>query len=55
MVPKQTNRNQNDLAKTNPRLSKKQANDKGGISFFFWPCPQHVEVPRPGIKPVPQL
>ena len=22
--------------------------------FFFWQCPQHVKVPRPGIKPVPQ-
>ena len=21
---------------------------------FFWPCPQHAEVPRPGIKPLPQ-
>ena len=23
--------------------------------FFFWPCPQHVEVPGPGIEPTPQL
>ena len=22
--------------------------------FFFWPCSQHVEVPGPGIKPMPQ-
>ena len=22
--------------------------------FFFWPFPQHVEVPRPGIKPLLQ-
>ena len=23
--------------------------------FFFLPCPQHAEVPRPGDKPMPQL
>lgn len=23
-------------------------------SFFFWLCPQHVEIPRPGIEPAPQ-
>ena len=22
--------------------------------IYFWPCPQHVEVPQPGIKPTPQ-
>ena len=22
--------------------------------FFFWPCPQHVEVPRPEVEPTPQ-
>ena len=22
--------------------------------LFIWPCPQHEEVPRPGIEPVPQ-
>ena len=22
--------------------------------FFFWPYPWHMEVPRPGIKPMPQ-
>ena len=26
------------------------------LSFFsfFWPCPQHVEIPGTGIKPEPQ-
>ena len=24
------------------------------FSYFFWPHPQHAEVPGPGIKPVPQ-
>ena len=24
------------------------------IIIIFWPCPQHVEIHRPGIKPVPQ-
>ena len=23
------------------------------LVLFFWPCPWHVEVPRPGIKPLP--
>ena len=23
--------------------------------FIFWPCPQHIEVPRQGIKPMLQL
>jgi len=22
--------------------------------FFFWPCPQHVEVLRPGTEPIPK-
>ena len=25
------------------------------LFLFFWLCPQHAEVPRPGIKPVPEL
>ena len=24
------------------------------IFFFFWPCPQHAEIPGPGIKPTLQ-
>ena len=24
------------------------------LIFHLWPCPQHVEVPRPGTEPVPQ-
>ena len=28
--------------------------DAISISFFFWLCPQHAEIPRPGIKPKPQ-
>ena len=24
------------------------------LLFIFWPCPQHVQVPRPGIEPMPQ-
>ena len=23
--------------------------------YFFWPCARHVEAPRPGIKPAPQV
>ena len=22
--------------------------------IIFWPCPEHVEVPRPGTEPTPQ-
>ena len=32
----------------------KQENHPTIAPLFFWPCPQHVEFPGPGIKPVPQ-
>ena len=41
------------MLRVQPNTLKKKKK-KNGCLYFFWPCPWHVEVPRPGTEPMQQ-
>ena len=43
-----------ELKNSADMLGQCLACDRRFFFSFFWPCPRHLEVSRPGIKPAPQ-